>query len=248
MPSSDLNSEAHVDDELLKKPSKGDVPNKSDLKSKLEAQSKKLWAIQDDLQKHVTMTEMRVMLEANHSYLRGSELELRDHWYEAKDADMRRIQCVMQDMQDAYFQVKLKFKKCFEMENQLNFSQLGDELRGQSKAYEENKWSKSSPAVVPTYPSVFSAMSGLLNDPTIKEFAAQIAKDRAFTTASSSKKLLGVQSGFCPHTTSSILESLANPARKKEELEERMARIKDDPSLKMILDDRESGGPAVQLQ
>ncbi|KAF9608108.1 hypothetical protein IFM89_006035 [Coptis chinensis] len=100
----DLNSKAHVDDELLKKPSKGgmkrkisttdgqkskvhkseehvaigDVPNKSDLKSKLETQSKELWAIQDDLKKHVTMTELRAMLEANHSYLKGSEFELRD--------------------------------------------------------------------------------------------------------------------------------------------------------------------------
>ncbi|KAF9608125.1 hypothetical protein IFM89_006052 [Coptis chinensis] len=101
---SDLNSEAHVDDELMEKPSKGgmkrrrstsdgqkskvhkseenvlvgDVPNTSDLKSKLEDQSKTLWAIQDELKKHVTMTELRAMLKANHSYLKGSEFELRD--------------------------------------------------------------------------------------------------------------------------------------------------------------------------
>lgn len=46
---------------------------------------------------------------------------------------------------------------------------------------------------------------------------------------------------------SSMLESLQNPAN-KDQLEERMARIKEDPSLKPILDEIESGGPAAMMR
>ena len=45
----------------------------------------------------------------------------------------------------------------------------------------------------------------------------------------------------------SMLESFTNPAQ-KEQLEERMARIKEDPSLKPILDEIESGGPAAMMK
>ena len=45
----------------------------------------------------------------------------------------------------------------------------------------------------------------------------------------------------------SMLESLTNPSH-KEQIEERMARIKDDPSLKPILDEIESGGPATMMK
>ncbi|KAF9624489.1 hypothetical protein IFM89_011532 [Coptis chinensis] len=155
-----------------------------------------------------------------------------------------------------------------------------------------NSGSKSSAAVAPTAPGNgtgsadpfdFSAMSGLLNDPTIKELAAQIAKDPAFTQMAEQlqKTVGGAGDDAFPQfdsqeyystmqqvmqnpkflnmaerlgsaliqdpATSSMLESLANPAR-KEELEERMARIKDDPSLKTILDDIESGGPAAMMR
>ncbi|GLT42329.1 hypothetical protein SLA2020_163320 [Shorea laevis] len=50
----------------------------SDLEHKLEAQTKALWAVKDDLKKHVTTAELREMLEANNQDATGSELDLRD--------------------------------------------------------------------------------------------------------------------------------------------------------------------------
>ncbi|XP_042494663.1 poly [ADP-ribose] polymerase 1 [Macadamia integrifolia] len=50
----------------------------SDLESKLEAQSKALWAMKDELKKHVTTSELRAMLEINCQDSTGSELDLRD--------------------------------------------------------------------------------------------------------------------------------------------------------------------------
>lgn len=46
---------------------------------------------------------------------------------------------------------------------------------------------------------------------------------------------------------STMLESFANPSH-NEQLEERMARIKQDPSLKPILDEIETGGPAAMMK
>lgn len=46
---------------------------------------------------------------------------------------------------------------------------------------------------------------------------------------------------------SGMLESLSNPSQ-KDQLEERMARIKEDPSLKPILEEIESGGPAAMMK
>lgn len=54
--------------------------NTDDLESKLEAQSKDLWALKDDLKKHVTTAELRQMLEANDQDASGTELDLRDRW------------------------------------------------------------------------------------------------------------------------------------------------------------------------
>ncbi|XP_062080552.1 poly [ADP-ribose] polymerase 1 [Humulus lupulus] len=51
----------------------------SDLDTKLEAQTKELWALKDDLKKHVTAAELREMLQANNQDSTGSELDLRDH-------------------------------------------------------------------------------------------------------------------------------------------------------------------------
>ncbi|TXG63792.1 hypothetical protein EZV62_010786 [Acer yangbiense] len=51
----------------------------SDTETKLEAQTKELWALKDDLKKHVTTPELREMLEANGQDSTGSELGLRDH-------------------------------------------------------------------------------------------------------------------------------------------------------------------------
>ncbi|KAJ4968666.1 hypothetical protein NE237_015367 [Protea cynaroides] len=50
----------------------------ADLESKLEAQSKALWAIKDELKKHVTTSELRAMLEINGQDSAGSELDLRE--------------------------------------------------------------------------------------------------------------------------------------------------------------------------
>ncbi|KAI4364087.1 hypothetical protein MLD38_020224 [Melastoma candidum] len=46
--------------------------------AEMEAQSKELWALKDDLKKHVSTAEMREMLEANGQESAGSELDLRD--------------------------------------------------------------------------------------------------------------------------------------------------------------------------
>lgn len=56
------------------------VSNATEVEIKMEAQTKELWALKDDLKKHVTTVEMRKMLEANAQSSTGSELDLRDRW------------------------------------------------------------------------------------------------------------------------------------------------------------------------
>lgn len=46
---------------------------------------------------------------------------------------------------------------------------------------------------------------------------------------------------------SSMLENLTNPSH-RDQLEERMARVKEDPTLKPILEEIESGGPAAMMR
>lgn len=46
---------------------------------------------------------------------------------------------------------------------------------------------------------------------------------------------------------SQVLESLGNPAQ-KDQLEERMSRVKEDPALKPIFDEIETGGPAAMMR
>lgn len=46
---------------------------------------------------------------------------------------------------------------------------------------------------------------------------------------------------------SQMLERISNPAQ-KDQLEERIAHIKEDPSLKPILEDIESGGPTAMMR
>ncbi|TQE13755.1 hypothetical protein C1H46_000762 [Malus baccata] len=54
------------------------VRKATDVGSKLEAQTKELWALKDDLKKHVTNAKMREMLEVNNQDSTGSELDLRE--------------------------------------------------------------------------------------------------------------------------------------------------------------------------
>lgn len=46
---------------------------------------------------------------------------------------------------------------------------------------------------------------------------------------------------------SQVLEGFSNPVN-KEQLEERMARVKEDPTLKPILDEIDSGGPTAMMR
>ncbi|KDO50178.1 hypothetical protein CISIN_1g018578mg [Citrus sinensis] len=114
-------------------------------------------------------------------------------------------------------------------------------------------------------PFDFSAMSGLLNDPSIKELAEQIAKDPAFNSMAEQlqKTLHGANAEeSIPQfdTTqyySTMQQVMQNPqfmtmaerlGNALMQIEERMAKIKEDPSLKPILDEIESGGPSAMMK
>ncbi|KAG5547478.1 hypothetical protein RHGRI_013239 [Rhododendron griersonianum] len=145
----------------------------------------------------------------------------------------------------------------------------------------------SSEAGFAANPFDFSAMSGLLNDPSIKELAEQIAKDPSFNQMA--EQLQKTFHGAGPAAAedaipqfdtqqyystmqqvmqnpqfmtmaerlgnalmqdpsmSSMLENLTNPSH-RDQLEERMARVKEDPTLKPILEEIESGGPAAMMR
>ncbi|KAG6479873.1 hypothetical protein ZIOFF_063349 [Zingiber officinale] len=142
----------------------------------------------------------------------------------------------------------------------------------------------STPATgFPMNPFDFSAMQNLLNDPTIKDMAEQIAKDPVFnqmaeqlqksvhSTGQDSVPPLDPQQYVSTMQQvmenpqfmkmaeqlgnaimqdpgmSSMLENLTNPAQ-KEQIEERMARMKDDPSLKGVLEEIETGGPSAMMK
>lgn len=138
-------------------------------------------------------------------------------------------------------------------------------------------------AGIPGNPFDFSAMTELLNDPSIKGLAEQIAKDPVFTQMAEQlqKSVQNVGADGVPPidtqqymstmqqvmqnpqfmtmaerlgnalmqepSMAGMLESLTNPTN-KEQLEQRMAQIKRDPSLKPILDEIESGGPAAMMK
>lgn len=58
--------------------SKDENSKASELESQLEMQTRMLWALKDDLKKHVATSELREMLEENNQDSKGSELDLRE--------------------------------------------------------------------------------------------------------------------------------------------------------------------------
>ena len=54
--------------------------DKAALETKLEAETRALWDLKDNLKKFVSTLELRQMLEANDQSTSGSELDLRDRW------------------------------------------------------------------------------------------------------------------------------------------------------------------------
>lgn len=52
----------------------------TELESKLERQSKDLWAIKDQLRERVSTAQMRELLTANNQDATGSEYDLRERW------------------------------------------------------------------------------------------------------------------------------------------------------------------------
>ncbi|KAK4485240.1 hypothetical protein RD792_007870 [Penstemon davidsonii] len=133
-------------------------------------------------------------------------------------------------------------------------------------------------------PYDFSAMTGLINDPSIKELAKQILKDPSFCQKAKQlqKTFQGAPAVECipqfdpqqyysaiqlimPNpqfktmvkrfvyaliqdpSMSGMLKSLTNPAN-KDQLEKRMTRVKDDPSLKPIPEVIENRGPAAMMR
>ncbi|KAK9087593.1 hypothetical protein Syun_029987 [Stephania yunnanensis] len=146
-----------------------------------------------------------------------------------------------------------------------------------------NSESSQEPKSGAANPFDFSAMSGLLNDPSIKELAEQIAKDPSFNHMAEQLQRSVQVAGedgipqfdrdqylstmqqvmqnpqfmtmaerlgsalMQDPTTSTMLESFINSGR-KEEFEERLSRIKEDPTLKPILEEIEAGGPAAMMR
>ncbi|OEL30993.1 Ankyrin repeat domain-containing protein 2A [Dichanthelium oligosanthes] len=159
---------------------------------------------------------------------------------------------------------------------------LPNYLSDESKNSKPEKPSPAAGAGMPN-PFDFSAMSSLLNDPSIREMAEQIASDPVFNQMAEQlqKSAQGAGEQGMPAldpqqymatmqqvmqnpqfvsmaerlgnalmqdpAMSSMLENLSSPAH-KEQLEERMARIKEDPSLKGILDEIENGGPSAMMK
>ncbi|CAN6308464.1 unnamed protein product [Urochloa humidicola] len=150
---------------------------------------------------------------------------------------------------------------------------------------------RAGPSGAPANPFDFSTMMNLLNDPSIKEMAEQIAKDPAFTEMAEQLQKTVVpparQAAAAPAAApaaaldpqkyvatmqqlmqnpqfvamaerlgsalmqdpamASMLGGLTNPAH-KEQLEARIARMKEDPTLKPILEEIETGGPAAMMK
>ncbi|CAM6068707.1 unnamed protein product [Sphagnum tenellum] len=143
--------------------------------------------------------------------------------------------------------------------------------------------SDETEADVSNNPFDFSAMTGLLNDPSIKEMAEQIAKDPAFNQMAQQLQhsVQNVGSEGVPQldtnqyvnamqqvmqnpqfmtmaerlgnalmqdpAMSGMLSNLTNPSH-REQLEQQMAQVREDPTLKPVLEEIESGGPAAMMK
>ncbi|KAL1215642.1 Ankyrin repeat domain-containing protein 2A [Cardamine amara subsp. amara] len=130
----------------------------------------------------------------------------------------------------------------------------------------------------------FSNMAGILNDPSIRELAEQIAKDPAFNQLAEQLQRSipnAAQEGGFPNfdpqqyvntmqqvmhnpefktmaerlgtalvqdpQMSPFLDAFSNPET-AEHFTERMARMKEDPELKPILDEIDAGGPSAMMK
>ncbi|XP_038712403.1 ankyrin repeat domain-containing protein 2A-like isoform X2 [Tripterygium wilfordii] len=132
-------------------------------------------------------------------------------------------------------------------------------------------------------PFDFSAMTGLLNDPSIKDLAEQIANDPSFSQMAEQlqKSVQNAGNGGVPQvdpqeymstmkhvmqnpqlmtmaerlgnelmqdpSMSQMLNNLTNPTC-KDQMGDRMARIKEDATLKPILEHIETGGPDAMMR
>jgi hypothetical protein len=156
-------------------------------------------------------------------------------------------------------------------------SQAEDKTAVKSEEPSPAEQRRAAPSAVPPNPFDFSTMMNLLNDPSIKEMAEQIAKDPAFTqmaeqlqkTVASPRQpevdpqkyvatmqqlmqnpqfvAMAERMGSALMQDPAMATMLGNPAH-REQLEARISRMKEDPSLKPILDEIEAGGPAAMMK
>ncbi|WJX80576.1 hypothetical protein P8452_63557 [Trifolium repens] len=127
-----------------------------------------------------------------------------------------------------------------------------------------NEASSKPTTVKDEYPPFdFSAMSRMVNDPSIQELAEQIAKDPSFNRMSEeffysmNKVMMNpdfktmamrlANALIQDPSMSSMLNNFTN-LQNRPNKEETMARINEDPSLKHILDEIETGGPAAMMR
>lgn len=110
----------------------------------------------------------------------------------------------------------------------------------------------------------YSTMQQVMQNPQFMTMAERLGN--ALMQVFSLSALLGVKASPCPPfvslrqtmmlsvcifiqdpSMSGMLENLSNPSQ-RDQLEERMSRIREDPSLKPILDEIENGGPAAMMR
>ncbi|KAK9816616.1 hypothetical protein WJX72_002810 [[Myrmecia] bisecta] len=95
----------------------------------------------------------------------------------------------------------------------------------------------------------FSALQNVLQDPQIKQMAEQISQDPAFAKMSEAlqAKKLGQQIMQQDPNMAQMLSQMRNPAH-RDNIEERLAALKEDPELAPIMKEIEEGGPAAMMK